>query len=120
MCSCLQACLAAMVALLTGSLVRSAGARVCMHLTSVPVVQLWSHWAVAMTFLSWAEADIVRYLWYALSLAGSPPHLLTWLRCCQSASQTPYLCAGAAGCCRVHAACMGHQQGGGAPVPGRA
>ena len=24
---------------------------------------------------------MVRYLWYALSLAGSPPHLLTWLRC---------------------------------------
>ena len=33
-----------------------------------------------MTFLAWAEADSVRYLWYALSLAGTPPHLLTWLR----------------------------------------
>ena len=69
------------------------GAHTCMHLTSVPAMQLWSHWAVAMTFLAWAEADIVRYLWYALSLAGSPPHLLTWLRCCQSGPTTQYICA---------------------------
>lgn len=52
-------------------------------------MQLWSHWAVAVTFLSWAEADIVRYLWYALSLAGSPPHLLTWLRCRSSCPAYP-------------------------------
>ncbi|KAK9825149.1 hypothetical protein WJX81_005760 [Elliptochloris bilobata] len=47
-------------------------------LHSIP--ELWAHWALPVMFLSWALADVVRYLWYALSLAGSPPPLLTWLR----------------------------------------
>ena len=46
-------------------------------------LQLWTHWAVPVLFIAWALADMARYPFYAASLLGRPPQLLTWLRCCR-------------------------------------
>ena len=43
-------------------------------------LQLWTHWAVPVLFIAWALADLARYPFYAASLVGRPPGLLTWLR----------------------------------------
>ena len=46
---------------------------------AVPEVQNRS--AVGAMFLAWALSEVIRYPWYAASLAGACPHWLTWLRC---------------------------------------
>jgi len=45
---------------------------------SVPEVQgeVW----VAIMYMAWSFTEVVRYPWYALSIAGSCPEWLTWLR----------------------------------------
>ena len=45
---------------------------------AVPEVQNGA--AVGAMFLAWALSEVVRYPWYAASLAGACPHWLTWLR----------------------------------------
>ncbi|PRW58097.1 hypothetical protein C2E21_2722 [Chlorella sorokiniana] len=45
---------------------------------AVPEVQ--NRPAVGAMFLAWALSEIIRYPWYAASLAGACPHWLTWLR----------------------------------------
>lgn len=46
---------------------------------AVPEVQQRA--AVGHMFLAWALSEVIRYPWYAASLAGACPHWLTWLRC---------------------------------------
>ena len=45
---------------------------------AVPEVQQRA--AVGYMFLAWALSEVVRYPWYAASLAGACPRWLTWLR----------------------------------------
>ncbi len=37
--------------------------------------------AVGAMFLAWALSEVIRYPWYAASVAGACPRWLTWLRC---------------------------------------
>ena len=46
---------------------------------AVPEVQ--NRTAVGAMFLAWALSEVIRYPWYAATLAGACPHWLTWLRC---------------------------------------
>lgn len=46
---------------------------------AVPEVQ--GGLAVGAMILAWALSEVIRYPWYAASLAGACPHWLTWLRC---------------------------------------
>ena len=46
---------------------------------AVPEVQ--NRAVVGAMFLAWALSEVIRYPWYAASLAGACPHWLTWLRC---------------------------------------
>lgn len=46
---------------------------------AVPEVQ--NRPAVGAMFLAWALSEVIRYPWYAASLAGACPQWLTWLRC---------------------------------------
>ena len=45
---------------------------------AVPEVQRGP--AVGAMLLAWALSEVIRYPWYATSLAGCCPHWLTWLR----------------------------------------
>lgn len=45
---------------------------------AVPEVQ--DRPAVGAMFLAWAMSEVIRYPWYAASVAGACPHWLTWLR----------------------------------------
>lgn len=37
--------------------------------------------AVGAMLLAWALSEVIRYPWYAASVAGACPRWLTWLRC---------------------------------------
>mmetsp|Transcript_10447 Transcript_10447/g.31482 ORF Transcript_10447/g.31482 Transcript_10447/m.31482 type:complete len:222 (+) Transcript_10447:471-1136(+) len=62
------------------ALLQWAGRSNCLYAVLHCIPQLWPSSAVAVLFLAWSLSEVVRYPWYATSLAGGSPAWLTWAR----------------------------------------
>lgn len=62
------------------ALMQWAGRSNCLFAVVHCIPELWQSPAVASLFIAWSIAEVVRYPWYAASLAGGSPAWLTWAR----------------------------------------